>query len=258
MKIGILETGEVSEELRPRYGSYPDMFLALFAQAAPDLDFDVTRVVLGEMPASVRAADGWLVTGSRHGVYDPLPWIAPLEAFLRDSLAARVPVAGICFGHQILARALGGRAEKWPGGWNLGVRDYRIETRAPWMTGIPDRFAMQAVHQDQVMQLPEGAHVLASAEGCAIAAAAYGPLEAPSAISIQPHPEFRAEYVDALVRSRAGSVYPADLAAEARDSIDRPLDSLAWARAIAEFFRQSGSSGSGRTQAGTVSDGVAT
>jgi GMP synthase-like glutamine amidotransferase len=241
VKIGILETGEVSEEFRAEHGSYPDMFRALFARAAPDLAFDTVHVTKGEIPASVHEAEGWLVTGSRHGVYDPLPWIAPLEAFLRDCVAAGVPVAGICFGHQILAQALGGRAEKWQGGWSLGVHDYRVLARPDWMREIPERFAMQAVHQDQVTRLPEDAHVLAMSDDCAIAAVSYGPPEAPAAISIQPHPEFSADFARALIAARAGSIYPHDCATAAQATIDRPVDSLAWARGIAAYFRQANS-----------------
>lgn len=237
MRIGILETGEVSEEFRPRHGSYPDMFEALFAQVAPDLAFFTVSIVQGEFPAAPEDAEGWLVTGSRHGVYDPLPWIAPLGAFLRDCLEARVPVAGICFGHQILAQALGGEAGKAERGWGIGVHDYELLHRPEWLAQVPKRFAMQAMHQDQVTRLPDGAQVLARSDFCPIAAAVYGPMEAPDAISVQPHPEFDAAYSGALVEARAGTIFPEDLSAVARSELDRPLDSLAWAQAIAAFFR---------------------
>ena len=78
------------------------------------------------MPASPAQADAWLVTGSRHGVYDALPWIEPLKAFLRACVAARIPVVGVCFGHQILAEALGGRAVK---------SDKRLGPRRPGLRG---------------------------------------------------------------------------------------------------------------------------
>ena len=122
MKIGILETGEVNPALRERHGDYPEMFERLLGAVDSSLEFAVVRVVAGEMPAAPGQADGWIVTGSRHGVYDELPWIAPLKAFLRSCIAARVPVVGICFGHQILAEALGGRAVKSEKGWGLGVQ----------------------------------------------------------------------------------------------------------------------------------------
>ena len=79
MKIGILETGEVQPALKARFGDYPAMFQALLGAADPSLDFATVRVVSGETPTSPGQADAWLVTGSRHGVYDDLPWIEPLK-----------------------------------------------------------------------------------------------------------------------------------------------------------------------------------
>ena len=158
MKIGILETGEVHPDLKARYGDYPAMFEALLRTADPTLEFAVVRVVAGEMPASPTQADAWLVTGSRHGVYDDLPWIEPLKAFLRAAVAARVPVIGICFGHQILAEALGGRAVKSDKGWGLGVQDYELVARPGWMDGLPERFSVRALHQDQVVDAAARRH----------------------------------------------------------------------------------------------------
>ena len=95
MKIGILETGEVHPDLKARHGDYPAMFEAMLRAVDPGLEFTTVRVVSGEMPAAPTQADAWIVTGSRHGVYDGLPWIEPLKGFLRDCVAARVPVVGI-------------------------------------------------------------------------------------------------------------------------------------------------------------------
>ena len=236
MKIGILETGEVHPDLRERHGDYPAMFRALLGAIDPAMEFATVRVVAGEMPASPRQADAWLVTGSRHGVYDGLPWIEPLKAFLRDCVAARVPVVGICFGHQILAEALGGRAEKSDKGWGLGVQDYELVAKPGWMQGLPDRFAVNALHQDQVVVLPPDATVLARSPHCAFAAIAYGDPEAPEAISLQPHPEFGAAFMDDLIARRAGTVIPVDAAAAARATLARPVDSGAWARLIVDYL----------------------
>ena len=164
MKIGILETGEVHPDLKPRHGDYPAMFEAMLRSVDPGLEFTTVRVVAGEMPAAPTQADAWIVTGSRHGVYDDLPWIAPLKDFLRDCIAARVPVVGICFGHQILAEALGGRAVKSDRGWGLGVQDYEVVARPGWMADLPGRFAVRALHQDQVVELPPGEYELGSWE----------------------------------------------------------------------------------------------
>ena len=194
MKIGILETGEVHPDLQ---------------RAARRLSGDVRAAArggrsgasssppCGSSPARCRPrrgqADAWLVTGSRHGVYDDLPWIEPLKAFLRACVAARVPVVGICFGHQILAEALGGRAVKSDRGWGLGVQDYELVARPGWMAE-PAR----PLRGQRAAPGPGGG-AAARARPCSparrtapIAALAYGDPEAPDAVTLQPHPEFGA------------------------------------------------------------------
>jgi GMP synthase-like glutamine amidotransferase len=180
------------------------------------------------------------VTGSRHGVYDGLPWIEPLKGFLRACIAARVPVVGICFGHQILAEALGGRVIKSERGWGLGVQDYELVARPSWLADLPDQFAVNALHQDQVVALPPGVTVLARSPHCAYAALAYGELEAPVAVTLQPHPEFGRAFMDELLALRAGTVFPIDDAEAARASLARDdVASDAWARLIVDFLHRS-------------------
>jgi GMP synthase-like glutamine amidotransferase len=237
VRIGLLETGEVGAELRHRFGTYPDMFVRLLSRLAPDFSFETVRVVEGTIPRSVHDADGWLISGSRHGTYDDLPWIAPLEAFLRACLAAGVPVVGICFGHQILAQALGGVVEKSGRGWGIGLHDYRLVARPDWLKDVPEHFAIRAMHQDQIVRPPEGAHVLAVSDHCPYAALAYGSRERPAAISVQPHPEFDADYADALIASRAGTVFSEEAAGVARRSLARAGDEQVWGRIIVDFFR---------------------
>ncbi len=238
MKIGILETGEVHPDLRARHGDYPAMFAALLGAVDPSLEFATIRVVAGEMPAAPGQADAWLVTGSRHGVYDDLPWIEPLKDFLRACAAARVPVVGVCFGHQILAEALGGRAVKSDRGWGLGVQDYEVTARPGWMGDLPDRFSVNALHQDQVVALPPDATVLARSSHCDYAALAYGDAERPYAISLQPHPEFDAAFLDALITLRAGTAFPQAEADAARATLDRPVNAAEWARMIVAFLHE--------------------
>lgn len=238
MKIGILETGEVHPDLAARHGDYPAMFARLLGAVDPSLEFATVRVVAGEAPAAPSQADAWLVTGSRHGVYDGLPWIEPLEAFLRDCVAGRVPVVGVCFGHQILAEALGGKVAKSDRGWGLGVQDYEVTARPGWMDAVPDRFSVNALHQDQVVALPPGATVLARSAHCDYAALAYGDPENPDAVTLQPHPEFGPAFMDELLALRAGTVLPQEAADAARATLGRDVHAEAWARMIVGFLKR--------------------
>ena len=216
MKLGILETGAPPEEIRGRYGSYPSMFRRLFGESA--YDYAVFDVAAGEMPAGVAECGAWLVTGSSAGAYDPEPWIAPLEDFLRAA-KGQAPLVGICFGHQIMAQAFGGRVIKSPKGWGLGLQRYRLAESLPWMdSGEP--IAVPGSHQDQVVEAPPGATILAGSSFCTYGMLDYGE----RAISIQLHPEFEPDYAKALIETRRGTRLTEEEADRAVMSYEQPDD----------------------------------
>lgn len=240
MRIGILETGRPPEGLE-RHGSYGSMFERLLG---PDFETVVYPVIDDVLPERVDEADGWLVTGSRFGVYDEAPWIRRLEAFLREVLAARVPVVGICFGHQILASALGAKVEKAAAGWGAGPHGYDILERPAWLEGAAERFTLNAMHQDQVLSLPPGARLVASSDFCPYAGLAYGD----HAISFQAHPEFDNAYERDLVALRRGDLIPeavADPALAAIDDAAEAPDAANAARWIRHFFAHAGTAEAG-------------
>jgi len=237
MLIGILETGKVNPDLVPAHGEYVPMFEALLRPAFPEIRVRGYAVEDGEIPASPTECDAWLITGSKHGVYDDLPWIEPLKDFLRAARNARVPMVGVCFGHQILAEALGGRAVKSDKGWGVGVHDYEVTHRTSWMHAGPDRISIHAHHQDQVVEIPEDATVLATSPFCEYAMLAYGDPESPDAISIQPHPEFMEGYARDLVHLRAGSI-PSDRSERALASFGREVHQREFAMWCADYLRQ--------------------
>lgn len=232
MRLGILETGRPPEALA-HHGSYVAMFQELLG---PEFDYVAFAVIDDVFPATVHDADAWLVTGSRFGVYDEAPWIRRLEAFLREVVAAGVPVVGICFGHQVLASALGARVEKAEAGWGVGPHAYEILERPEWMADAGDGFTLNTMHQDQVMTLPEGARLIATSEFCPIAGLAYDD----RAISFQPHPEFDNAYERDLILMRRGSRIPEERAAPAlaalRDDGQAP-DAGRVAEWIRRFFK---------------------
>ncbi len=239
MRIGVLKTGNVNTMLAETHGEYPDMFAAMLRAVDPELQFFAVDVVGGEMPDAADAADGWIVTGSRHGVYDDLPWITALKEFLREALRVRVPVVGVCFGHQILAEALGGKVVKSEKGWGLGVTAYEPVATPAWAAAFADGWAGHAVHQDQVIHQPPGSTVLARSPFCEYAALAYGDPDAPDAISVQPHPEFSAEFVEGLIDVRLAEIVPEDRVADARAQLGAPVSNTQWAETMVAFFRAS-------------------
>ncbi|GIL02438.1 MAG: glutamine amidotransferase [Alphaproteobacteria bacterium] len=228
MKIGILETGHVPEELTGRHGTYPDMFARLLS--GHGFDFTTWPVVDGVFPPDIRACDGWLITGSRHGAYEPHPWIPPLEDFIRRAYAEGVPLAGICFGHQVMAQALGGKVEKFAGGWGVGRSRYRLLDNH----GDGEELELHAMHQDQVTVAPAEARVIASSPFCRNAGLAYRG----NAISFQPHPEFDAAFMRDLISARAGTLLPEPQASAALGGLGDEGDAAKIAARIAAFFRQ--------------------
>lgn len=239
MKIGILETGHLSDSLKAKYGRYPDFFERLVAPHLLEAEFFAVAIVDGEQPESPMQADGWIITGSRSGAYEDEPWIPPLETFLRACLESKVPVAGICFGHQILAQAMGGKVVNSPKGWGFGIHDYELKARPAWLAQIPQEFSIPAIHQDQVIEAPQGAQVFAESSFCPIAGLAYGGLDNPHAISIQPHPEMSADFVADIAEERLKDIISAEIVKPALKSLEKPADQEAWGKTIAAFFRQS-------------------
>ena len=223
MKIGILQTGHAPDELQPVLGDYSDMFQDLLH--GQGFSFDTYSVVDNIFPESALDADGWLITGSKHGAYEDHPWIPPLEDLIRNIATSGRPLIGICFGHQIIAQALGGKVEKYPGGWAVGYQTYDFG-------GAP--LAFNAWHQDQVTQRPEGAIVLASNDFCENAALLYGD----SILTVQPHPEFDAAFIAGLIETRGRGNVPDDLLKAAQDNLDKPTASESFADQMADFFRK--------------------
>ena len=226
MRIGILLCGHAPDEFIAQRGDVDALFRDLLAERG--FEFQTWPVVDMDFPEGPEAADGWLITGSKHGVYDDLPFIPPLEALVRDIRAARKPLVGICFGHQIIAQALGGCVEKFDGGWQRGLQRYE---------GRGNAMALYAWHQDQVITPPDMARTLASNPGCAHAILRYGP----DCLTIQGHPEFERDYIETLMEHRAGAATPAEIAAVAA-TLGTPPDRAEAAALIADALIQGAAS----------------
>jgi GMP synthase-like glutamine amidotransferase len=232
MKIGILKADSVLPQFQPDHGDYPDMFIRRLGDNAPEsLEFITYDVEHGVYPSHMDDCDGYVITGSKKSVYDNEDWIRQLERFVVALHEQRKPLIGICFGHQLVAQALGGKTEAAQVGWGVGIHESAIRAQAPYMQPALDEVRVLVSHKDQVTRLPEGANLLASSEFCPNSMFQIGE----HIFCMQGHPEFRAEYSKDLMNMRrellGEAVYAAGI-----DSLQQDLHSDTIARWIVQFI----------------------
>ncbi|WP_428262230.1 glutamine amidotransferase-related protein [Haliangium sp.] len=218
MKIGILVTGAVDDDLCEEFGPYSDMFIDWLGRR-PGVTYTCFDTTFGELPARPHDHDAYLITGSPSGVHDPELWIPRLSDFVRAAHDAGCKLVGICFGHQLLAHALGGRVTRSPRGWGAGTAESRVLQTKPWMQPMKPSIRLLVTHQDQVVALPPGAEVLLGNEFCPFDVVQYSA----HALSMQGHPEHPRAYTSALVERRRSS-YPPGVYERARETLTLPTD----------------------------------
>lgn len=190
MKLGILKTDTVRPEWVPEFGEYPDMFAALLKRADPTLEFVTYDVEAGQFPNSIDEVDAYLITGSKSSVYDDKPWISSLIDFVQRLHSQKKKLVGICFGHQLVAEALGGKTRKSSKGWGVGLHRHTFVQRPAWHDQKEEVFKILVSHQDQVEKIADGAVVLAGSDFCENAVCQIGD----HILTFQGHPEFVREY----------------------------------------------------------------
>ena len=198
MKLGILKTDSVRSQWVPEFGEYPDMFMALLGREDPGMEFVVYDVEHGHYPDNIDDVDAYLITGSRSSVYDDKPWIKTLMEFVRKLHSIDKKLVGICFGHQLIAQALGGTTEKYSGGWGVGLHTHQFSTAPAWHDQGDPGVDILVSHQDQVVAVPEQAKVLAGSEFCENAVCQIGK----HILTFQGHPEFMPGYARELMAFR--------------------------------------------------------
>ena len=230
VRIGVLECDHVSERYRHLGGDYVDMFGALL----PEADLVRYDTIGGRLPDDPKECDGWLATGSRHSVYEDLAWIADACEFVRAARDREVPFVGVCFGHQLVAHALGGTVERASCGWGVGIRGLDVIRHEPWMEPRLDTAQLHFMHQDQVTKAPPDAVVLGCADHCEVAMFRAGE----TMLGVQAHPEFTVAYAEALLNDRTERI-GGDRTGAALATMATPTDEAIVARWIASFLDRS-------------------
>ncbi|XOV87484.1 MAG: GMP synthase [Pseudomonadota bacterium] len=198
MRIGILQADSVLPQFQPEFGDYPRMIGDVLTAVDPSLLLRTYDVEHGEYPADLAECDAYVITGSRQSVYDPEPWIKTLRQFVVLLHERRIPLIGICFGHQMVAEALGGKTLPAAVGWCVGVHQSRVIRSEGFMDPPLPVFNLISSHKDQVARLPEGAVLLAASEQCPCAMYRVGD----HILTVQGHPEFCKPYSRALMTYR--------------------------------------------------------
>jgi GMP synthase (glutamine-hydrolysing) len=197
VKVAILVAGQTLPEVARRRGDF-ERFIR--ARTGASRALWVTHDVRGGAPLpGPRDADAFIMTGSSSSVTERAPWMLRAEGLLRQIVAARTPLLGICFGHQMMAQALGGEVQRNPFGREIGTVRVVRTGDSPLFAGLPRAFDVHETHVDAVTRLPPGGEVLATTARDPVAAFRVGPW----AYGVQFHPEMDADILRGYVTARA-------------------------------------------------------
>jgi len=232
LRMAVLLTNDDTSPFAAHFPNDGQKVVQLLQPLRPDWSFEVVPVKDGVLPASPKAFDGYVITGSPASVNDDhLPWVGPLLDFIRAVHAARQPLLGLCFGHQAVARALGGQVARHSAGWGLGTAPTHWTTTPAWMQPSQVTTTLMAAHNEQVIRMPEGAVCLGGSDFCPIGSMQIGQ----HIWTTQFHPEMPLVFMQALLGYLANKL-DADTVARAHASLTNAADVPLFGQWMAQFF----------------------
>jgi len=233
MKIAILQCDDVLDKFQPEFGNYPEMIRDMMLERDEGLAFDIFDVRKGRYPNTVNEYTCYMITGSKSSVYDGDAWIQTLIDFVYQLHTNKQKIFGICFGHQIIGKALDAKVEKSSKGWGVGVATNSIVNQPTWMEAEGDEFNLLVSHQDQVIDPPTSVSILARTDFCPN----FMVLWSETTLSVQGHPEWVHGYSRALINNRRG-VIPEDVIGRGIDSLSKPIHNSLFASWVLSFLNQ--------------------
>lgn len=219
MKIGIFECDYMPDNLQSDFISYPEMLIRSFDENNCNFEYKVYESTYNQFPKDINECDAYITTGSLHSINDGFLWITKLEEFVRQCQKKKKTLVGICFGHQLLAKALGGEVKKNELGLGLGVIENHIMKQEPWMVPNQTRLNMIISHEDQIVKMPDGARLLASNSHCRNFMLQIDD----NFLGIQGHPEFNNDFICDLIKVRE-DIIPYDKVKTAYESFSKTPD----------------------------------
>ena len=217
LKLGLLQCDSIDTHMHTHSGGdYPDMFARLLQQTGQPFALTTFNVTDGVLPQHSKDFDGLIITGSRHSTYEAQPWIDQLTQFIQHCQHHETKVIGSCFGHQVIAHALGGTVNKAIQGWGIGVHQVNIKQQQTWMQPYQAQLNLIFSHQDQVIALPKNATILAESHYCAVQMYVIDQ----QFLGIQAHPEMSLAHIKALVQQNC-ELYGPEALSQAKISLER-------------------------------------
>lgn len=232
MQIGIINCGDIPSKLKGITPDYSLLFIKIFSKIGADFTYKVYDAYKNQLPTQIESSDAYILTGSKYSAYDSFDWIESLLGFIRNVADRKIKIIGICFGHQVIAEALGGKVIKHPDGWGLGIREFEIIEKKSWMAPELDRCRLIFSHQDQVVTLPKHAEIIATDPFCQIQAYTMNS----HILGIQGHPEFTRSFTLNLLRLREDMMNK-NCYKKAEESLSTKCNSLEIVKWMANFLK---------------------